>query len=248
MPLVRSGTPPCCHSWGAGAVGQGSRLAPTGQPCGPPLGAGEALEVAPPRCRAGSIRCSGRGPATFKRTVFPLIACSTPAASCAPAHTLLTRHDRRTCWAGGHAAGHKAWQPARLTQAGAAAQHCKRLQINYNRFEGKQKATPAQWRCQLAREKQKTVRRRVQVEIRSQELRWCTSRFEKSWGAPLEGLVKRERDTKRKTRKMRTPWQAPASKTATATEAAQKAAPKRMHFCKALMTKSSLKQYTAQRY
>ena len=211
---MRSGTPPCCHIWGACAVGQGSRLAHTGQPCGPPLGAGEALEVAPPRCRAGSIRCSGRGPATFKRTVFPLITCSTPASSCMPAHSLLTSPDRRTCWAGGRTAGHKAWQPARLTQAGAAAPQCKRLHINSSRFEGKQKATPAQRRCQLAQEKQKTVRRRVQVEIRSQELRWCTqSRIEESWAASMEGLVKRETHKKRYGR-LRHP-------SATATEAAR---------------------------
>lgn len=37
------------------------------------------------------------------------------------------------------------------------------------------------------------MRRQVQVEIRSQKLRWCTqSRFEESWGASTEGLVKRE--------------------------------------------------------
>ncbi len=84
MPLVRSGMPLCCHMGGAGAAGQASRLPPPGQRCWPDalLGAGDAYALAPPRCRAGSIRWSGRGPATFRRTALPLITCSTPAASC----------------------------------------------------------------------------------------------------------------------------------------------------------------------
>ena len=163
MPLVRSGTPPCGQIWGASAAGQGSRLAPTGQPCGCPdalLGAGEAVALAPPRCLAGSmLHCSGRAPATFRRTVLPLMPCSAPAASC-------VRRDPPSSATG---AAYAAFGAFYVLKVNLAAHIHRRRSHSWQLTQGEPPRPPSaekrqQWQGQSAAKRKHTRTRREKLE------------------------------------------------------------------------------------